>query len=155
MDLLQLCILFSPLLRNLLFGELSCLTLQHRYPLVHGQCHLVTHWHEAFRQVLIILLQQIDGEKHVVDVVEHERMLVGVLLLLRQKRHGVFTPVTERIQVVRGVVAIVVAVSVALLVDQRTVSRDQMDSVAPTATSMSVMLDLKSESGSTSSTSAC
>lgn len=65
--------------------------------------------------MLIVLLQQVNGEKHVVDVVEDEGMLIRVLPFLRQERNGVITPVTKRIKVVRCVVAVIVAVPVALL----------------------------------------
>lgn len=41
-------------------------------------------------------------------------MLVRVLLLLREESDRVITPVTEGIEVVRGVVAVIVAVAVAL-----------------------------------------
>jgi hypothetical protein len=42
-------------------------------------------------------------------------MFVGVLLFLRKEGNGVITPMTKRVEVVRCVVAIVVAVTVALL----------------------------------------
>jgi hypothetical protein len=43
-------------------------------------------------------------------------MLIGVLLLLRQERHGMLAPVTEWVEMVRRVVAIVVAIAVALFI---------------------------------------
>jgi hypothetical protein len=64
--------------------------------------------------MVVILPQQVDGEEHVVNIVEHKRMLIRVLLLLGKERHWVFAPVAKRVEVVRGVVAIVVAVAVAL-----------------------------------------
>jgi hypothetical protein len=65
--------------------------------------------------VLVVLAEQCDGEHEIVDVVEHKCMFVGVLLFLRKEGNGVITPMTKRIEVVRCVVAIVVAVTVALL----------------------------------------
>lgn len=41
-------------------------------------------------------------------------MLIGVLLLLCKERNRVVAPVTEGVEVVRGVVAVVVAVPIAL-----------------------------------------
>jgi hypothetical protein len=42
-------------------------------------------------------------------------MFVGVLLFLRKEGNGVITPMTKRVEVVGRVVAIIVAVTVALL----------------------------------------
>lgn len=46
---------------------------------------------------------------------EDEGLLGGVRLLLSQERDRVLPPVPPRVEVVRGVVAVVVAVAVALL----------------------------------------
>jgi hypothetical protein len=62
----------------------------------------------------IVLGEQGEGDHQVVDVVEDERVLVRVLLLLREESNGVLAPVAERVEVVRGVVAVVEAVAVAL-----------------------------------------
>jgi hypothetical protein len=113
---LQPCILLSPFLCNLLLGELLCLTLQHFHLLLVRKLHLVAHGHQTTREMIIILPQQVDGEEHVVDVVEHEGVLIRVLLLLREKRHWVVSPVTKWVKMVRGVIAVIVAVSVALFV---------------------------------------
>jgi hypothetical protein len=64
--------------------------------------------------MVIILPQQVDGEKHVVDIVEDESVLIRVLLLLRKKRHWVVSPMTKWVEMVRCVIAVIVAVSVAL-----------------------------------------
>jgi hypothetical protein len=82
-NLLQLGILLSPLCRNFLLAELPRLALQHRHALFVRELHLVAHRHQAAGDVVVVLTQQVDGEEHVVDVVEHEGVLVGVLLLLR------------------------------------------------------------------------
>jgi hypothetical protein len=64
--------------------------------------------------MFVVLSQQIDGEKEVVDIVKHNCVFVRVLLLLRKERNWVLAPVTERVEVMRGMVAIIVTVSVAL-----------------------------------------
>lgn len=52
-------------------------------------------------------------------------MLVGVLLFLIEEGNRVVAPMPQRVQVVRGVVAVVVAVAVALnSVSKRPVVRD-------------------------------
>jgi hypothetical protein len=64
--------------------------------------------------MFVVLSQQIDGEKEVVDVVKYNCVFVRVLLLLRKERNWVLAPVTERVEVMRGMVTIIVTVSVAL-----------------------------------------
>lgn len=64
--------------------------------------------------MLVILAQQRYGQHEIVDIVEHKSMLIGVLLLLCKERNRVVAPVTEGVEVVRGVVAVVVAVPIAL-----------------------------------------
>jgi hypothetical protein len=112
--LLQLCVLLSPLGSNILLGELPCLALEHSYSLLVGHLHLIAHWYQATCNVIVVLPQQIDCKKHVVNVVEYQSMLVRILLLLREKSHRMLTPMSERVEVVRCVVAIVVAVTIAL-----------------------------------------
>jgi hypothetical protein len=75
--------LLAPLLCDLPFRELSCLALEHGYPLIMSKLHLSTHRHQAACDVIVVLPQQVDGQHHVIDVVEHKRVLIGVLLLLR------------------------------------------------------------------------
>jgi len=112
--LLQLRILLPPLLRDLLLCEPPGLPLQHLHALLHRHLHLLAHRNQATRQVLVVLAQQCDGQHEVVDVVEDQRVLIRVLLLLRQERDGMVTPVAERIEVMRGVIPVVVAVAIAL-----------------------------------------
>lgn len=64
--------------------------------------------------MLVILAQQRYGQHEIVDIIEHKSMLIGVLLLLCKERNRVVAPVTEGVEVVRGVVAVVVAVPIAL-----------------------------------------
>jgi hypothetical protein len=114
-QLLQLSELLSPLRCNLLFGEFPCLALEHSYSLIMGELHLIAHRYQAACDVVVVLPQQVDGQHHVVDVVEHKRMLIRVLLLLRQESHWVVAPMAKRVEMVRSVVSIIVAVPVALL----------------------------------------
>ena len=64
--------------------------------------------------MLVVLSQQIDRQEEVVDVVKDDCLFIGVLLLLRKEGNRVLAPMAERVKVMRGVVAIVVTVSVAL-----------------------------------------
>jgi hypothetical protein len=82
-QLLQLSKLLSPLLCDLFFGELPCFTLEHSYSFIMSELHLSTHRHQAPCDVIVVLPQQVDGQHHVVDVIEHKRVLIGVLLFLR------------------------------------------------------------------------
>jgi hypothetical protein len=113
-------------LGNLLLAELPGLAPQHLDTLFVCELHLVTHRHQTAGDVIVILPQQVDGKHHVVDVVEHEGMLIGVLLLLRQERHRMVAPMTKRVEVVRGVVTIVVAVAVALIAISCDVKRSRI-----------------------------
>lgn len=63
----------------------------------------------------IVLSQEVYREKEVINVVEHYRVFVGVLLLLGKERDRVLAPMAKRVEMVRGMITIVVAVSVTLL----------------------------------------
>lgn len=75
---------------------------------------MVADGYQALGDVLVVLSQEVDREEEVVDVVEYDCVFVGVLLFLREEGDGVIAPVAERVEMMRGVVAIIVAVSVAL-----------------------------------------
>jgi hypothetical protein len=64
--------------------------------------------------VHVVLRKHIERDHQVIDVVKDQRMFVRVLLLLGEESNGVFAPVAEGVEVVRSVIAIVVAVAVAL-----------------------------------------
>ena len=114
LPLLQLSILLAPFLCDLLFGKLPCLALQHLNLLVKRKLHLIAHGYKTFGDMLVVLSQQIDRQEEVVDVVKDDCLFIGVLLLLRKEGNRVLAPMAERVKVMRGVVAIVVTVSVAL-----------------------------------------
>jgi hypothetical protein len=63
----------------------------------------------------VVLHEQPDRDHEVVDVVKDEGLLGGVGFLLPEEGDGVVPPVAPRVEVVRGVVAVVVAVAVALV----------------------------------------
>lgn len=147
-------ILLPPLLSNLLLTEPPRLAPQHLHPLLQRHVHLFPYGHQRLSQALVVLGQDGEGDHEVVDVVEDEGMLVGVLLLLLKEGGGVVAPVAERVEVMRGVVAVVVTVAVALGRVSSGIGR--FISVGGlTAASIKVMLDRKSESGCVSSTKAC
>lgn len=76
--------------------------------------HLVADRYQALGQVLVVLSQEADCDEEVVNVVKHDRIFVGVLLLLGKECSRVLPPMAKRVKVVRGVITIVVAVSVTL-----------------------------------------
>lgn len=87
---------------------------------------------------------------------KYQRPALPIRFLRLQEMNRLVAPVSARIQVVRGVIAVVEAVAIAL--PSMSVYGDDgngREEGGLTGTSMSVMLDLKSESGSTSSTKAC
>ena len=106
--------LLAPLLRNLLLTKLARLPSQHICPFLNRQLHLLAHRHQTSGQMHVVLGKQGEGDHKVVNVVEDERVLVGVLLLLGEERDRVLTPVAEGVQVVRGVITVIEAVAVAL-----------------------------------------
>lgn len=92
------------------------MSLQHGNSLVHGECNLVSDRDQAFGQSLVVLHQQSNGQHEIINVVEDNGVLVCVCLLRLVERNWVLTPVSKRVEVMRGVVTIVVAEAVALLV---------------------------------------
>jgi hypothetical protein len=81
--LLQFGILLPPFLSNLLLGKPPRLALQHLYLLFERELHLVAHRDQTLRNVLVVLPEQVDREKEVIDVVEDNRVFVRILLFLR------------------------------------------------------------------------
>lgn len=77
---------------------------------------LVAHRHETPRQVVVVLAHQSHCDHDVVDVAEHEGMLGRIPVLLPQEGHRVVAPVAARVQMVRGVIAVIVAEAVALII---------------------------------------
>lgn len=70
--------------------------------------------HQTPGQVVVILPHEPDGDHDVVDVVEDEGPAVLVLFLGLHEGERVVAPVAARVEVVRGVPAVVEAVAVTL-----------------------------------------
>jgi hypothetical protein len=99
---------------NISLGKRTSMPLEHLCPLF--QCHmdLITQRDEATCEVHVVFPKQSDGDEDEVDVMEDESGFIGVDLLTLEKGIGVLPPVPHRIQMVRGVIAVVEAVAVAL-----------------------------------------
>ena len=94
--------------------ELLRLGAQQRGSLLQSQRDLVAHGHQAFGQVHVVFLHQLDRQHDVVDIPEHQSVFGSIAMFLLQESDRVFTPVSSRIEVVRGVVAIIIAEPIAL-----------------------------------------
>lgn len=75
--------------------------------------------HERARQDVVALLQQAHRDEDVVDVVEDERVLRGVVGPLGEEGGRVVAPVPEGVEVVAGMVAVVEAEAVGRNIHQR------------------------------------
>jgi hypothetical protein len=64
--------------------------------------------------MLVVVLQQFDRDHNVVNISENESSLLGILVLLLDKRYWMFAPVSSGIEMMRRVVAVIEAVPVAL-----------------------------------------
>jgi hypothetical protein len=84
----------------------------HPFPMVH--LNLVSNRHQTRCQIIVVFPHQPIRELHVVDITEYERVFGRVEVFGFKKCGGVITPVTERVEMVRGVVAIVETIAVAL-----------------------------------------
>lgn len=102
------------LARNILLGELPRVLTEHIGALLHGHVHLVTQRHQALSQVHVVLLQALDGDHVEVEAVEDEGLLASVRLLLLDERHWVLAPMSQGVEMVGSVVAVIEAVPVAL-----------------------------------------
>ena len=112
---------FSPFLphlppppHDLLLTKPSRLPPQHLRNLTFLHTNLVPDRHQTLSQLHVILPQQRNRHHDVVDIVENERAVGGVLGFGFREGKGVVAPVPARVEVVRGVVAVVEAVAVGL-----------------------------------------
>lgn len=87
---------------------------QHVRQLLLGHPQLLPYRHQTPRQFHIVFSQQRDRHHQVVNVVEDEGRASGVLRLGLEESAWVIAPMAQRIQVVRGMVAVIEAVAVAL-----------------------------------------
>lgn len=101
---------------HLLLAKSPRVPFQHRRALLQGHGHLLgADGNKASRQRVVVLEDdQAHRDHDVVNVVEDEGALGSVVGAGLQKGSRVVAPVAERVQVVRGVVAVVEAVAVAL-----------------------------------------
>ena len=109
-------LLLLELLLNLLLGKSSRSSLQHSSPLIQRQSNLVANGHKTLGERLVILHHKSNSDHKVVDIVEDYGVLFGVGVLGLLEMHRVFAPVTTGVEMVRGVVAVVVALTVALCI---------------------------------------
>lgn len=87
-----------------------------RRPLFERHVHLeLANRHHALGQRHVILHDQPDSNHNVIDVMENQRIVGRVGFLALEEGHGVFAPVTQGVEVVRSMVAVIVAVAVGLL----------------------------------------
>ena len=116
---------------------------------------LVANGYEALGKVIVVLPHEVVGDHEIVDIVEYERSTLLVLFFGLHKCDRVVTPVTARVEMMRGVPAVVEAVAITLVVNVSCCLDMWISEERLTGTSINVMLERKSESGSTSSTKAC
>ena len=88
---------------------------QHLHPLLvrHGNL-LRPDRHKALGEGVVVFAEEPHCDHHIVDVVEDEGVLRGVVVPGLEEGDGVVAPVAEGVEVVRGVVAVVEAVAVGL-----------------------------------------
>ena len=97
--------------------EAPCLTSQHFHPLPVAHLNLISNRHQTRCQIIVVFPHQPICEHYVVDITEYERVLGRIEVSGFEKGSGVIAPVTERVDMVRGVVAIVETETVALKED--------------------------------------
>lgn len=136
---------------DLVLGEGSRVPPEHHGALLHGHADLLlADGHHALGQPGIVLAEQRDRHEEVVDVVEDQGAVRGVRVLGLEEGHGVLAPVPHGVEMMRGVVPVVEAVTVALMDSQspaleaakgaRRALRRKLGK-AHTGTSSKVMLD--------------
>lgn len=116
------------------------MALEHGDPLLNCHVYLVAYRNKAFRQMVVVAHHEPDRDHEVVDVVEDERMLAAIDLLTLEEMNGMISPVSQGVEVVRGVIAVVVTVPIALELKSQT-QKDVLGCLIITGTSIRVMLD--------------
>ena len=136
-------------------GKTTCPTLYHLGSLLKGHVDLLAHRDQTLGQMHVVLLQNLDRNENKVYVAKHQGTLLGITLLLPDKGTWVVSPVATGIQMMRSMVAVIEREAIALFnVSPGTlVEFNAWKSL--TGTSINVILERKSESGSLGSTSAC
>lgn len=106
--------MFLELLPDIFLGELARQALQKLNSPLHGEIRLRSQRHHALGKMLVIFGQQPEGDHEEVNVVKQDCSLFAVGFALLQKGDGMLAPMPKRIEMVRGVIAIVEAEAVAL-----------------------------------------
>jgi hypothetical protein len=75
---------------------------------------MVPEGYHAFGQGLVVSEHEPHSHHEIVNVVEDEGVLRCILLLPFDESDGVLTPMAQRVEMVRGVIAIVEAMAVTL-----------------------------------------
>jgi hypothetical protein len=145
-----------PLSPNLLLRKCSCLPLQHTHNLLMRHTYLLSYRHQASCQRIIIFSHQSIRNHEIIDIMKNQGATILVLFLGFHECDRMVAPMTARVEVVRCVPAVVEAISVTLAEEVREcivwIGEKEEEL---TGTSMRVILERKSESGSISSTKAC
>lgn len=100
--------------RDLLLAEPLRFTPKQSHELLVGLPNLVSYGHEAPGEVVVVFRQQPIRDLDIINVVKYQCPLGLVLVLGLDDGRRVVTPVTPAVQVVRGVVAVIEAVTVTL-----------------------------------------
>ncbi len=100
---------------NLILAESPCLPPQHPFhpPLTHPLL-LIANRHQTPRKMFIVLAHQPVRDFKVVNVSKDEGPAANIGVLALDEGEGLIAPVTEGIQVVSGVVAVIEAEAVGL-----------------------------------------
>lgn len=95
------------------------MSLEHGDPLIHRHPDLpLANGDHAFGEMRVVLAQERKCHHEVVDVVEDQGIIGGVGVFGLEECHWVLAPVAERVQMVRGVVSVIEAVTIALVEGQ-------------------------------------
>ena len=105
----------AELFADLVLGEAAGAAAEQGGALFGGHGDLAgAEGHEAAGEVVVVAEQEPHRQHQVVDVVEDQRLLPPVRRLVLHEVHRVLPPVPPRVQVMRHVVPVVVAIPVAL-----------------------------------------
>lgn len=100
---------------------------------------MVANGYKTLGKRLVILHHESNGDHKVVDVVEDNGVFFGVSVLGLLEMHRMFAPMTAGVEMVRGVVAVVVALTVALCIVS--ICFELRSGLERTITSITVMLE--------------
>lgn len=87
---------------------------QHLRSLLKGHIDLISNRDKAFRQMNIVLTQQVHRNKDVIHIPEHKSALLSIAILLLDECCRMVSPVTTRVKMMRSVVPIVEGEAITL-----------------------------------------